>query len=131
MFTTIPSATLRQLVKLSQRKEALMAQIQEIDREMVRLQSRFGVPSRNPALRAPVTVSRAGSRLTRGKRAKRGALKERILRALRVAGSKGATIHELSDKLGIRNANLYVWFNGTGKNVPGLKKIGTAKYRLR
>jgi hypothetical protein len=131
MFTTIPSATLRQLVKLSERKEALMAQIQEIDREMVRLQSRFGVPSRNPALRAPVTVSRAGSRLTRGKRAKRGALKEKILRALRVAGSKGATIHELSDKLGIRNANLYVWFNGTGKNVPGLKKIGTAKYRLR
>lgn len=131
MFTTIPSATLRQLVKLSQRKEALMAQIQDIDREMVRLQSRFGVPSRNPALRAPVTVSRTGSRLTRGKRAKRGALKEKILQALRVAGSKGATIHELSDKLGIRNANLYVWFNGTGKNVPGLKKIGTAKYRLR
>jgi hypothetical protein len=131
MFTTIPSATLRQLVKLSQRKEALMAQIQDIDREMVRLQSRFGVPSRNPALRAPVTVSRTRSRLTRGKRAKRGALKEKILRALRVAGSKGATIHELSDKLGIRNANLYVWFNGTGKNVPGLKKIGTAKYRLR
>jgi hypothetical protein len=131
MFTTIPSATLRQLVKLSQRKEALMAQIQEIDREMVRLQSRFGVPSRNPALRAPVTVSRTRSRLTRGKRAKRGALKEKILRALRVAGSKGVTIHELSDKLGIRNANLYVWFNGTGKNVPGLKKIGTAKYRLR
>ena len=131
MFTTIPSATLRQLVKLSQRKEALMAQIQEIDREMVRLQSRFGVPSRNPALRAPVTVSRTGSRTTRGKRAKRGALKEKILQALRVARSKGATIHELSDKLGIRNANLYVWFNGTGKNVPGLKKIGTAKYRLR
>jgi hypothetical protein len=131
MFTTIPSATLRQLVKLSQRKEALMAQIQEIDREMVRLQSRFGVPSRNPALRAPVTVSLTRSWPTRGKRAKRGALKEKILRALRVAGSKGATIHELSDKLGIRNANLYVWFNGTGKNVPGLKKIGTAKYRLR
>lgn len=108
-----------------------MAQIQEIDREMVRLQSRFGVPSRNPALRAPVTVSLTRSRPTRGQRAKRGALKEKILRALRVAGSKGATIHELSDKLGIRNANLYVWFNGTGKNVPGLKKIGTAKYRLR
>jgi hypothetical protein len=131
MFTTIPSATLRQLVKLSQRKEALMAQIQEIDREMVRVQSKFGVPSRNPALRAPVTVSCPQSRPSRGKRAKRGALKEKILRALRAAGSRGATIHELSGKLGVRNANLYVWFNGTGKNVPGLKKIGTAKYRLR
>jgi hypothetical protein len=130
MFTTIPSATLRQLVKLSQRKEALMAQIQEIDREMVRVQSKFGVPSRNPALRAPVTISRPRGRPTQGKRAKRGALKEKILRALRAAGRRGATIHELSDKLGVRNANLYVWFNGTGKNVPGLKKIGTAKYRL-
>jgi hypothetical protein len=130
MFTTIPSATLKELVRLSQRKEALMTQIQAIDREMVRVQSRFGVPSRNPALRAPVTVSRLPGRKTRGKRAERGALKEKIVRALRAAGSRGATIQELSSKLGVRSANLYVWFNGTGKNVPGLKKIGTAKYRL-
>lgn len=107
-----------------------MTQIQAIDREMVRVQSRFGVPSRNPALRAPVTVSRLPGRKTRGKRAERGALKEKIVRALRAAGSRGATIQELSSKLGVRSANLYVWFNGTGKNVPGLKKIGTAKYRL-
>jgi hypothetical protein len=66
MFTTIPSATLKELVRLSQRKEALMTQIQAIDREMVRVQSRFGVPSRNPALRAPVTVSRLPGRKTRG-----------------------------------------------------------------
>jgi hypothetical protein len=131
MFTTIPSATLKQLVKLSERKEALMGQIQAIDREMVRLQSKFGIPSQNPASRAPVTVSRTSGRPTRGKRAKRGALKEKILQVLRAAGSRGATIQELSSKLGVRSANLYVWFNGTGKNVPGLKKIGVAKYRLR
>jgi len=131
MFTSIPSATLRQLVKLSQRKEALMAQIQNIDREMVRVQSKFGIPSRNPALRAPVTVSRPQpGRASPGRRAKRGALKEKIVRALRAAGSKGATIQELSGKLGVRPANLYVWFNGTGKNVPGLQKIGAGKYRL-
>ncbi len=131
MFTSIPSATLRQLVKLSQRKEALMAQIQNIDREMVRVQIKFGIPSRNPALRAPVTVSRRTGRPKPTRRAKRGALKEKILRALRAAGSKGATIQELSGKLGVRTANLYVWFNGTGRNVPGLQKIGAAKYRLR
>jgi hypothetical protein len=129
MFTIIPSDTLRQLVKLSQRKEALMAQIQDIDREMVRVQSKFGVPPRNPALRASVTVSRSRAR-TRPRRAKRGALKQKIVQALRTAGRKGATIQELSRKLGVRGANLYVWFNGTGKNVPGLKKIGKAKYRL-
>jgi hypothetical protein len=30
----------------------------------------------------------------------------------------------------VPSANLYVWFNGTGKNVPGIRKIGVAKYRL-
>jgi hypothetical protein len=131
MFTTIPSATLKQLVKLSERKEALMAQIQEIDREMVRVQSRFGIPSRNPALRAPVTVSGRPAQLNREKRSDRGALKLKIVGALRAAGRRGATIQELSRKLGVRSANLYAWFHGAGKSVPGLKKIGTAKYRLK
>jgi hypothetical protein len=129
MFTNIPSATLKQLVRLSERKEALMAQIQDVDREMVRLQSKFGAPTLNPGRRAPVTISRS-PQASGGRRAKRGALKEKILRALRAAGAKGATISQLSSKLGVRSANLYVWFNGTGRNVRGLKKVGTAKYRL-
>ena len=129
MFTTVPSATLRQLVKLSERKEALMAQIQEIDREMVRVQSKFGVPSRNPALQAPVTVSRSRRHHPR-RRAKRGALKEKIIRALRAAGRKGASIQDLSREVGVPAANLYVWFNGTGRNVPRLKKVGKARYQL-
>jgi hypothetical protein len=129
MFTNIPSAVLRQLVKLSERKEALMTQIQEIDRRMVRLQSRFGVPSLSTGRGAPITVARAG-REARSRHTKRGALKEKIVRALRTAGHKGATIRELSKKLGVPSANLYVWFNGTGKNVRGIKKIGVAKYQL-
>ena len=55
----------------------------------------------------------------------------KIVRALRAAGHKGATIRELSKKLGVPSANLYVWFHGTGKNVRGIKKIGVAKYQLR
>ena len=39
MFTSIPSSNLKQLVRLSERKEALMGQIQEIDREMMRGES--------------------------------------------------------------------------------------------
>jgi hypothetical protein len=49
---------------------------------------------------------------------------------LREAGRKGATIRELSAKVRVPSANLYVWFNGTGKNVRGIQKIGVAKYRL-
>jgi len=130
MFTNIPSAALRQLVKLSERKEALMTQIQEIDRQMVRLQSRFGVPSLSSGGGAPVTVSRARRSQNRRRRTKRGALKEKIVQVLRTAGRKGATIRELSNKLGVPSANLYVWFNGTGRNIRGIKKIGVAKYRL-
>jgi hypothetical protein len=130
MFTNIPSATLRQLVKLSERKEALMGQIQEIDREMVHLQSKFGVPSASASRGAPVTVSRVARRPSGKMRTRRGALKDKIVRALRAAGRKGATIRELSKKLGVPSANLYVWFNGTGKNVRGITKIGVAEYRL-
>jgi len=46
MLRHIPSATLKELVRLSERKEALMAQIQEIDRQMLRVQKRFGIPQR-------------------------------------------------------------------------------------
>ncbi len=129
MFTNIPSATLRQLVKLSERKEALMAQIQNIDREMLALQNKHEVPASDGGKRAPVTVSRAPA--SRRQRAPRGALKEKILKALRGAAKKGLTIAELSKRLGVPSANLYVWFNGTGRNVRGVKKIGVAKYQLR
>ena len=130
MLRNIPSSTLKQLVHLSERKEALMAQIQEIDREMLRVQDKFGIPSREGDQRAPVTVSRAPGGPIR-RRSKRGALKEKILRSLRSAGKKGATVSELSKKLKVPSANLYVWFNGTGRSVSGIKKIGVAKYQLR
>jgi hypothetical protein len=130
MLRNIPSSTLKKLVRLTERKEALMAQIQEIDREMVRVQDKFGIPSREGDQRAPVTISRAPGGPIR-RRSKRGALKERIVRALRTAGKKGATVGDLSKKLKVPSANLYVWFNGTGRSVRGMRKIGVAKYQLR
>jgi hypothetical protein len=129
MFRNIPSATLRELVKLSERKEALMAQIQNIDREMLRLESKHGNPS-SDGKKAPLVLSNARQVKNRRPRSERGALKEKILRALRATGKRGATIGELSRKLDVPSNNLYVWFHTTGKNVSGLKKIGTAKYRL-
>ena len=56
MLRNIPSATLRELVRLSERKEKLMAQIQELDRQMLRLQKRFGIPQRETEETAPVPV---------------------------------------------------------------------------
>jgi len=73
MVTNIPSATLRQFAKLSKRKEELMAQIQDIDREMVRLQSRFDRLSQNAGHQAPVTVSRVPEKQRHDRRTKRRA----------------------------------------------------------
>ena len=58
MLTNIPSATLRQLVKLSERKEALMAEIQEIDREMARLQGKLERSPKAAGRPARLTISR-------------------------------------------------------------------------
>jgi flagellar biosynthesis/type III secretory pathway chaperone len=57
MLRNIPSATLKELVRLSERKESLMAQIQEIDRQMLRVQKRFGIPQREEDRPVPVTMS--------------------------------------------------------------------------
>jgi hypothetical protein len=56
MVTNIPSRTLRELVKLSERKEALMAQIQQIDHRMLKLQ-RHSREISAPARKARVTFS--------------------------------------------------------------------------
>lgn len=131
MLRNIPSATLKQLVKLSERREALMSQMQQIDREIVRLESRFGVPAAEDRQR-PVTMSAKPRRSApkSARRTKRGALREAIVAALRAAGKRGRTIKQLSEKLRVPSANLYVWFNSTGKKVRGVKKIGPATYRL-
>jgi hypothetical protein len=57
MLTNIPSATLRQLVKLSERKDALLAKVQGIDRQIAAIQRR--ATAAGQIQKAPVTVSRA------------------------------------------------------------------------
>jgi flagellar biosynthesis/type III secretory pathway chaperone len=68
VLRNIPSATLKELVRLSERKESLMAQIQEIDRQMLRVQKKFGIPQLEEDRPAPVTVSGAPRR---GKKSRR------------------------------------------------------------
>jgi hypothetical protein len=129
MFRNIPSATLRKLVFLSERKEALMARVQDIEQEMLRIQRRAESTAPQVVRPAQVTVTRPALKKRR-KQAGRGELKQKIISALRAAGNGGRTIGDLSKKLRVKKANLYVWFNGTGRNVRAIKKIGPAKYRL-
>jgi hypothetical protein len=67
MTVNIPSATLRKLVKLSQRKDALLAQIQKLDHEIVAIQRQ--ALSAGQIEKAPVTFSL--SRRNKAARSKR------------------------------------------------------------
>ena len=125
MLLDISSATLRKMVKLSERKEALLSQIQELDRQMIALQEP-GSAETKPS----VHFQRAGRIKTGKPRTQRGALKAKILAALRAAGARGMTIRELSAKLKVKPANLYVWFNGTGRKTRSVRKVGPAKYKV-
>ncbi|MEN3370951.1 MAG: hypothetical protein V7609_3094 [Verrucomicrobiota bacterium] len=129
MLIDISSATLRKMVKLSERKEALMSQIQELDRQMAALQQ---PPGERSEAKSRIRSFRRSSGMKRNEtRTPRGELKAKIIGALRAAGGPGATIQELSEKLKVKPANLYVWFNGTGRKTRGVKKLGPARYRFR
>ena len=61
----------------------------------------------------------------------RGQLKSQILEELKKAGDAGITIKDLSEKLGAKYKNLYIWFVTTGKRIAGIKKVGPAHYKLQ
>jgi hypothetical protein len=126
MLIDISSATLRQMVGLSEQKEALLSQIQELDRQMAALQQ---PPGEGPKAKSRVRPFTRRSATKRSQmRTPRGELKAKIIGALRAAGRSGATIQELSERLKVKPANLYVWFNGTGRKTRGVKKLGPARY---
>jgi hypothetical protein len=129
MLRNIPSAVLRKLVVLSERKEALVARVQDIEQEMLRIQREVESTEGPDNKHTPLTITRPGMKRVH-RQTGRGELKRRIVAALRGAGKRGITIGDLSRKLQVKRANLYVWFNGTGRNVRAIKKIGPAKYRL-
>jgi hypothetical protein len=130
MIRNIPSAILRKLVVLSERKEALVARVQDIEQEMLRIQRRVESAEGRDDRPAQLTITRTGLRKMRRQQTGRGELKQKIVSALRAAGKKGIAVGDLSKKLRVKRANLYVWFNGTGRKMREIKKVGPARYRL-
>lgn len=62
---------------------------------------------------------------------RRGALKGQILELLASAGPEGASVKDISTKLGVKNQNVHVWFATTGKKLPGISKVGEARYAFK
>jgi hypothetical protein len=133
-LTNITSAALRSLVKLTERKESLLKEIGSIEGQLASLitgkQVRVGAKRRGrPSKKGTKTSVKRTSGKT--KRAPRGAIKKKILAALKSAGDAGMKVTDLSKKIGVKNANVHVWFSSTGSKLPEIKKVGKGHYKLQ
>ncbi len=143
------AASLQKLIKKLERRDALAAEIKEIEADIANF---FG--------KAPTTAAPKATRATKGKRrgskkvgrpkasaapvaakaapiatkgrktGRRGALKAKILAALTDAGASGVAVRDLAKKFKMKPQNIHVWFSSTGRNIPEIERLGEGRYRL-
>ena len=146
-ISKISTSVLESLIKLTKKREALLEELKSVEAELTAAYS--GEKSAKPvkaakAVKAPVRRGRkpkaaaakpAAKAAPAPKAAKsegrRGALKSKILAALRAAGDKGIAVKDLSKKIGVKNQNVHVWFSSTGKKLGIVQKVGSGAYRLK
>ncbi|NBZ95339.1 MAG: hypothetical protein EBR40_02735 [Proteobacteria bacterium] len=132
-LTNINSGALRNLIKLTDRKESLLAEIEKIEGQLASLISGKAIRTSGkrrgrPAKKGKVTKAPKAGRSA--KRAPRGTLKKKIVAALKAAGEAGMKVTDLSKKIGVKNANVHVWFSSTGKKLPEIKRVGKGHFKL-
>lgn len=90
------------------------------------------VEVKSPVAKVPKTekTSKANKAPAVAKSGKYGAIKEQVLAALQKAGTKGSNVKDLSEMLGLKPANLNVWFSTTGRKS-GIEKVSRGVYRLK
>jgi len=130
MSLNLSSAALRELVTLAEKREKLLAEVASIEEQ---ISAALGEASSGAAKPSPRQGGSIGGKTRSAKPAqrgvKRGKTKELILGALKEAGTKGTSVKELSAKLGLKSANIHVWFATTGKKLA--EKAGSGIYRLK
>ncbi|SRR5579862_787027 len=136
---TLTSSHLQLLLDLTRRKEAIAADLEQLERRIASLYDgkhvdaeattpkvgrRRGRPPGKKPKAAP--VAKSGK-----KRTTRGSLKEKVLEVLRSAGGEGLAVGDVADKIGAKKAAVNVWFYTTGKKIEGLKKIAPGRFALK
>jgi len=125
-LSNLSSSDLRQITKLTEQKESLQAKIDAID---AKINATIGSPSTND-------TKTSAKRKTRGPKkgsnvgARRGKVKEAVLKELKAAGKKGITVKEIATKLDTKPANIHAWFHSTGKKIAAIKKHAGGKYSM-
>jgi hypothetical protein len=138
-LSKINTSTLESLIKLTRKRDVLLDELKKLEAQMTSIYSgekgattgrrRRTMGRRRSAGAATAIKAAKGPGAQTGGR--RGALKARILAALRAAGDKGVAVKELSGKLGVKNQNVHVWFSSTGKKIPQIQRVSAGRYRLR
>jgi uncharacterized protein YjcR len=145
-FSKLNPDILREMIKLTELKSSLQQQLAEIDEQLGALFSgkpvkkakvaatgkRRGRPPGNGAAKAPKVKAEKAPKVKAPKGSgRRGALKGQILDLLSAAGPEGASVKDISEKLGVKNQNVHVWFSTTGKKLPEISKVGEARYAYK
>ncbi len=114
---TLSTQTLKSLVALSEKRDALLSEVEKINHQL-----RLALSGKPPYEQAHIASKHSTS-------VRRGAVKDLVVSALNSAGEAGLSVQELAAKLGMRAQNLHVWFSSTGKKI-GVKKVRPGVYRL-
>ena len=130
-FSKLNTNALREMLKLSERKETLLNELTKLEEQIVSYLT-GDIPPVTRGLEATVKKAPSTSKTPKtGKRAARGSMKQNVLEALTAAGPAGLKVPELAQKIGAKNANLHVWFSNTGKKLPEIERIGAGHFRIR
>ena len=126
-ISNLNTSVLKSVLKLTEKREALLAELSKVEGAIAAIYGGKTVSVKSGRAAAAKPALKKG----RGKSSRRGALKESILGALKAAGDKGITVKELSQKLGVKNQNVHVWFSSTGRKLGTIQKVGSGRYRLK
>lgn len=135
MSLNLSAASLRSLLALAEKKEALLIEIGKIDSEVSNaIQSSGGakIEETSKTAKKAGRPKKAGSVTPKtAKTGKRGRVKELILGGLKEAGEAGIAVKDLAVKLGLKPQNLHVWFHTTGKKSDLTERVSNGIYRLK
>ncbi len=131
MSLNLSTDSLRSILSLSEKRDALLAELQKVETEISKALG-SGTFAKASTLSRKTGSGRAvaASEKTSPKRGRRGAVKELILAGLKEAGEAGIAVKHLAAKLAIKPQNLHVWFHTTGKKTGLVKALGKGVYRL-
>jgi hypothetical protein len=119
---------LKQMLSLEQRRSDLQQQLDSLVQQLENLKKAL-LGDSSPVAKA-TSPTAAPAAKGKGKRSKRGVLKEKITAALESAGSLGVKVKDLAEAIGTKPVNIHSWFHSALKRDSAITKVRGGHYRL-